>query len=95
MHATLAVFRNDGTQLEEQRRGLHERIIPSVKDQGGFVSGAWTYDAPNQRSVVFIRWQTEEAAKKFIGFVKSNAAMQAAVGLQFESIDVVEVQGEA
>jgi hypothetical protein len=95
MHALVGVFKMDPTRQAEQRVGLHERIIPAVKQFPGFVAGYWSLDPVSSRSHSYIVFDSGEAAERFIGFVRGDGREQSRAGVEIESLTVVEVLGEA
>jgi hypothetical protein len=44
MYAAIGVWNMEAGNWEEQQRGLHEEIVPLVRQSPGFVSGYWMGD---------------------------------------------------
>ena len=94
-HATLATFRMDLSREAEQREGLNRMIVPGVRASPGFVTGYWTLDREISESVVLVTFDSIEAAKAFADNVRGNAPQQKGVGIELESIRIVEVSASA
>jgi hypothetical protein len=93
--ATVATFRMDMSRADEQRQGLHEHVVPGVRQHPGFVSGTWMLDRDAGTSVVVITFASREAAESFRGNVVDNAPNQAAVGIELVDIRLLEVEASA
>jgi Asp/Glu/hydantoin racemase len=85
----------DMSRLEGQRRGLHDFIVPSVRQHTGFVSGSWLLDREAGQSVAVITFTSREAAESLRENVKSNAANQTTAGVELIDIRLLEVQASA
>jgi hypothetical protein len=94
-HATVATFRMDMTRVDEQRQGLHDRVVPSVRQHPGFVSGTWMLDRDTATSVVVINFASREAAESLRENVIGNAANQEAAGVHLVEIRLLEVEASA
>jgi hypothetical protein len=81
--------------MEEQQQGLHEQVMPLVRQHPGFVAGYWTLDRANNRSFTTIVLDDEEAARQFHAAVAQNPMNREQAGVHMESLAVVEVIGEA
>ena len=90
-HATIAVFSMDLSREDDQRRGLHEMIVPGVRATAGVVSGYWTLDRQSAQSTVVVTFDSAVAAQQFAENVRGNAANQQAAGVTLQSIRVMEV----
>jgi hypothetical protein len=95
MYAVVTVFRMDDERFAEQEGGLHEFIIPSVKQNPGFRAGYWTRDRAAGRSHNLLLFDTEEHARHAARSVEKNAEGQRATGIHLEALAVTEVVGEA
>jgi hypothetical protein len=95
MHAMVGIFKMDTSLFERQKKELHERIVPLVRHQPGFVSATWTYDRVLGRSYSIVLFDTEQAARKLADYVKADASRPNDAGVQMESIVVSEVLAEA
>ena len=82
-------------RMEEQERGLHEQVMPLVRQSPGFVAGYWTLDRAQKKSFTTIILEDEEAARRFQVFVEGNPSNREQSGVRLESLAVVEVIGEA
>ena len=97
MYAAVGVWNMAAGDWEEQQRGLHEEIVPMVRQIPGFVAGYWMGDQAAGKTYTTIVWEDEEAAQRFKGFVTGTARQgeQAEAGVSNESMIVVEVLAEA
>jgi hypothetical protein len=94
MHAMVAVHTFDPARFEEQLRELHERIVPMIRHQPGFVSGYWTCDREANRYHGFIVFDSESSARKLATFVR-EVAQPSTHAVDLESLSVVEILAEA
>ena len=94
-HAMLATFHMDLSREAEQQEGLNRMIVPSVRSSPGFVSGCWTLDRATSESVAMITFNSMEAAQALATDVRANTPQQLAVGIELNSIRVVEVSASA
>src|ERR1700755_2574786 len=94
-HATIATFRMDLAEEAVQRQGLHDFIVPSVRQAPGFVAGHWTLDHDSSESVAFILFDARDAAADFAENVRANAPNQVAIGIELLSIRIVEIAASA
>jgi hypothetical protein len=95
MHAIIGVFEMEADKQAEQRVGLHERIIPMVKNLPGFVSGYWSHDRSGPRHYSHIVFENAEAAEQLAAIVRSDVDRQRQAGVSIVSLNVVEVLGDA
>ncbi len=96
MHHTLfAIYTHPRETWIQQKGFLHERIIPMVKSQPGFMSGTWTYDSKESRSYGCVKFGTELEARALEAFLRDEATRQNPMGVAMISIVVTEVVGEA
>jgi hypothetical protein len=94
-HATLATFRLDLTREAEQRVGLDQLIVPSVRRHPGFVAGTWTLDRDAAQSFVMLTYATRGAADSMRENIVSNAENQRAVGIELVDVRVLEISASA
>ena len=94
-HATIATFRLDMSREDEQRRGLHEFLVPRVSQHPGFLGGNWMLDRDAEESVVVITFSSRDTAEAFRENVEGNAGNQAASAIELLTIRVVEVTASA
>jgi hypothetical protein len=95
MHALIATFQMDPTQLDANAAELRERIIPLVKHQPGFRAGYWTHDPSSAKYVSFIAFDTEEQARGLLAYMESDRPRERAASVQLESAAIVVVAGTA
>ena len=95
MYAVAGLWTMDPEQRERQDAILHERIVPMVAAQPGFVRGAWSRETDGDRHVSFITFDTEQAASDFVATVRANAPAQASAGVANDELVVVELVAEA
>jgi hypothetical protein len=74
---------------------LHERIIPTVEQLPGFVSGYWSVEAATNRHFAHVVFDSAEGAEGLASFVTSEPRrrQQRQAGVECESVRVVEVIG--
>jgi hypothetical protein len=70
MHAV--VIEVEVGNLEDARRELTERVVPTVRQAPGFVSGVW-YEAGEGRGRSVVVFETEEAANAMAAMARDNA----------------------
>ena len=94
MHAVMGLWTMDPATQDRQERELRERIVPSVANARGFVRGTWAQEVDGHRSVSFIAFVDESAARDFINTVRANAGRQTAAGVTNDELLLVEVVAE-
>ena len=94
-YAVVSSWSFEPGRMEEQQRGLHEQVMPLVRQHPGFVAGYWTLDRSNNTSFTTIVLEDEEAARRFHAVVEGHPANREQAGVRLESLAVVEVIGEA
>jgi hypothetical protein len=85
----------DPARRDEQDRGLHELIIPSVRNHPGFVAGYWMRDPHSGKGHTTIVLDSEQSAQAFKETVLGNAQNQAKAGITTDSLALVEIVGQA
>ncbi|MDQ3877905.1 MAG: hypothetical protein M3290_06105 [Actinomycetota bacterium] len=90
MHAVLVSVTIDSEHVDEARQLLTERIVPSVKELPGVVSGVWIEPQGGQgySTVVFDTEENAKAAAETVGgrlpdFIKLNFAQVQPVAAHF------------
>jgi hypothetical protein len=83
------------SRVDEQRQGLHGRVVPGVRQHPGFVSGTWMLDRDAGTSIVVITFASRETAESFRDNVMENAVNQAAVGIELVDIRLLEIEASA
>ncbi len=94
-YAVISSWAMEPGRMDEQQRGLHEQVMPFVRQLPGFVAGYWTLDRANNRSWTTIVLEDEETARQFQATVEQNPTNRGQAGVRLESLAVVEVIGEA
>jgi hypothetical protein len=90
MHAITIVTKMDPRHFERQQKELHERIVPMVSHQPGFVAATWSIDKAEGRSYSHIVLDSEQAATKLAAFVKENgSSADAGVTLEYVAVGLV------
>jgi hypothetical protein len=84
----------DPATQDRQERELRERIVPSVANARGFVRGAWAQEVDGHRSVSFIAFDDESAARDFMDTVRANSGRQRAAGVTNDELLLIEVVAE-
>lgn len=95
MYAVVAVFGLDRAWDAEQQRTVDERLMPTTREVPGFVSGYWMLDPAEPRTHVLTIWATEEEARSFVAFVESRRPEAKKAGVDYVSMTVARVVGEA
>lgn len=97
MYAAVGVWNMEAGDWEEQQRGLHEEIVPLVRQSPGFVSGYWMADRAAGKTYTTIIFEGEDAAQRFKGFVlgEEREERREEAGVGNESFVIVEVLAEA
>jgi hypothetical protein len=85
----------DPARHEEQDQGLHELIIPAVRDHPGFVAGYWMRDPDTGKGHTTIVLENERAARAFKESVLGNTQNQAKAGITTDSLALVEMLAQA
>ncbi len=80
---------------EEHLQGLHEQIVPQVRQSPGFVAAYWLGDRAAGTTHSTVVLEDEEAARRFQAFVEGNPANREQAGVRLESLTLVEVLAEA
>jgi hypothetical protein len=94
MHAAIGVFTHDRSRWEEQKKVLHDRIIPFVKQAPGFVAGYWTYEPTASKTISFILFGTLAEAERFAGAVKQDVMSRDNGGVTLDSFTITDVVAE-
>ena len=84
MHAVFVTARI--SDMATARQELHERVVPAVSQESGFVAGYWI--APVKSNAVMV-FESEEAARSAADRYEPPSAVT------IESIEVREVAGDA
>ncbi len=95
MYAVVGAWIMAEGRWEEQLRGLHEQVVPLVRQSPGFVAGYWLGDRATDKTYTMITLEGEEAARCFRAFVEGNPANRERAGVHLESLTILEVQAEA
>jgi hypothetical protein len=77
--------------FESGKRMLEERIVPTVKQAPGFVTGYWTR-SEDDRGLSMVVVESEEQARGLAEMIRSAPPDE---GVTLESIDVREVVAHA
>lgn len=65
MYAVVGTWTLAEGRWEEQVRGLHEQIVPLVRQSPGFVAGYWLGDRATGKTSSTVILEDEEAARRF------------------------------
>lgn len=95
MYVVTSTWKMDPARRAVQQKELHERIVPMVRQQPGFVHATWSYDAASHRSVSHLVFDSETAARKLAAYLQASAATANDAGVSFESLVVTEVLADA
>ena len=89
MYAVLVKVRIDPARHADALSGLHENVVPRVKNAPGFVRGTWFGDQETGHGLML--FQTEEQARRMATTVVSSPNDP----VQIEHVHVSEVSAEA
>jgi hypothetical protein len=95
MYAVVGIWNMDPSLRDEQDQGLHELIIPSVRNHPGFVAGYWMRDPHSGKGHSTIVLDSEQSAQAFKEAVLGNTQNQARAGITTDSLAVVEILVQA
>ena len=97
MYAAVGVWNMQAGDWEEQKRGLHEQVVPMVRKIPGFVAGYWMVDQAAGKTHTTILLEDEEAAQRFkeLALGSERHERHDEAGVRNESMTVVEVLAEA
>jgi hypothetical protein len=95
MYAVVGIWNIDPSLRDQQDQGLHELVIPSVRNHPGFVVGYWMRDVHSGKGHTTIVLDSEQSAQSFKESVLSNSQNQAKAGITADSLAVVEIIAQA
>ena len=81
------------SDYEAARQELHDRVIPTVKQMPGFVSGYWLAPSDSKGLSIAV-FDSEEHANAMAAQLR-DGAFPVPDAVTFESVDVREVAGSA
>jgi hypothetical protein len=91
MHAVVGIWTVDETRTDEQRRLLHDHVIPLVEAQPGFVSGYWMHDAETGKSHTTVIFTDRRSAGGVKALVERGTRRAAQAGVTSDILTTVEV----
>ena len=91
MYAVVGIWTVDETRQDEQRRLLHEEVVPLVSRRPGFVSGYWMHDPETGKSHTAVIFADRESAEDFKSLVERTVRRTALAGLTSDTLSAVEV----
>lgn len=94
-YAVYAVYHHPRETWPQQKQFLHDRIVPMTKSQPGFLSGTWSYERNESKSVGWVVFDTEANARSLQTFMREEATRPNPFGVTPVVIEVVEVLAEA
>ena len=77
MYAVIGVWVADPAQAEQQDEGLRSEVVPLVRSLPGFVRGLWTDEDDSGRSHTNLVFDSEEHARDFVAFMRSERVARA------------------
>lgn len=95
LYAVVGTWTMAPDRWEEQLHGLHEQVVPLVRQSPGFVAAWWLGDPATGRTSSTIILEDEAAAQQFRAFVEGNSSNRERAGVTMESLTVVEVMAQA
>ena len=91
MYAVVGIWNIDPSLRDKQDQGLHELVIPSVRNHPGFVAGYRMRDPNSGKGHSTIVLDSERSAEAFTEIVLSNTQNQVKAGITTDSLAVVEI----
>jgi hypothetical protein len=83
-------------EMRQRQAELLPVLVDGVRQNPGFVRGFWSDDLEDPDvSVTFIAFETLEQAQSFREAVLANAPAQATVGVERNTLQIVEVKADA
>lgn len=95
MHAVVGIWTVDEARHDEQRRLLHDQVIPLVEAQPGFVSGYWMHDPETGKSHTTVVFTDRRSARGFKTLVERATRQAAQAGVTSDILSTVEVLADA
>jgi hypothetical protein len=95
MYAVVGTWTMAPGRWEEQVRGLHEQVVPQVRQVPGFVAGYWLGNRGESRTYTLILFEDGESAQHFRALVESDPMNREQAGVSLESLVLAEVVAEA
>ena len=92
MHANVVFVNVDTTQADPAQRGLHDQVIPRVRQTPGFVAGYWL-EPLDGKGISVTLWESEQAAREAAGLI--HPASSPTTGVKVDRIETREVIGRA
>jgi hypothetical protein len=84
------IVRSTVQDVEESKKALMERLIPSFKQMPGFISGQWVAVGEHE-GISMLTFESEEAARGAVDRSSTNVPP----GVTIQSIEVGEVVARA
>jgi hypothetical protein len=95
MYALVTVWTMAEGRLNEQLRGLHNRVVPRVSKLPGFVAGYWNRDPVTGKAHGLAVFENEAEARRLKEFIEGDTKGAAEVGVTYDNLAIVEVLASA
>jgi hypothetical protein len=92
MHANVVFVTVDANQADPARRGLHNQVIPRIRQTAGFVAGYWL-EPVDGKGISVTLWESEQTARDAAELIQP--ASSSTTGVKVERIETREVIGQA
>jgi hypothetical protein len=92
VHANVVFVNVDATQADPALRGLHNEVIPRVRQTPGFVAGFWL-EPLDGKGISVTLWESEHAAREAAALI--HLASSPTTGVKVDRIETREVIGKA
>jgi hypothetical protein len=92
VYANVVFVNVDATEADPARRGLHNQVIPRVRETPGFVAGYWL-EPVDGKGISVTLWESEQAAREAARLI--HPASSPTTGVKVDRIDTREVIGQA
>jgi hypothetical protein len=93
--AIVAVHSHPKETLDQQKAFLHDRIIPMIESQPGFLRGFWGFNAAARVSNSYIVFSNEGEARRVAALIQDESSKPNPFDVRPLSVTVVELLGEA
>jgi hypothetical protein len=92
MHGVLVTANIAAGQFEAARQGLHEQVLPRVKQAPGLVKGFWTRNGDGTQGISLVVFDTKEHAEGAANMVRTTPPPP---GVTLAGVEVREVVADA
>jgi hypothetical protein len=95
MYALVSVWTMAEGRLDEQLRGLNDRVVPRISKLPGFVAGYWNRDPLTGKAHGLAVFENEGEVRRLKEFIQGDTKGAAEAGVTYDSLAIVEVLASA